>query len=75
MEKEREKEEGEKLASFFGAIYKLFNPVPVPIATASVVSVNAFVPVALPARFVSVAFVPASSASFPHHCMTTNSSA
>ena len=31
MEKEREKEEGEKLASFFGAIYEFFNPVPVPI--------------------------------------------
>ena len=31
-EREREKEEGEKLASFFGAIYEFFNLVPVPIA-------------------------------------------
>ena len=63
-----EKEEGEKLASFFGAIYEFFNPIPVPV------SVNDFVPVVLPARLVPVAFVPASSASFPHHCMTTSSS-
>ena len=65
----KEKEEREKLVSFFGAIYKLFNPVPVPVP------VNDFVPVALPARFVPVAFGPAASASFPHHCMTTSSSA
>ena len=68
------------MASFFGAIYEIFNPVPVPIpvpapVTATVVPVNAFIPVALPARFVPIAFVPASSASFPHHCMTTRSSA
>ena len=29
MEKEKEKEEGEKLASFFGAVYEFFSPVPV----------------------------------------------
>ena len=34
VEKEREKEEGDKLASFFGAVYEFFNPVsviPVPV--------------------------------------------
>ena len=29
MEKEKKKEEVEKLASFFGAVYEVFNPVPV----------------------------------------------
>ena len=48
MEKEMEKEEGEKLASFFGAVYEFFNPVPV----IPDVLVNAFVPVVLPASFV-----------------------
>ena len=71
MEKEREKEDGEKLASFFGAIYEFFNPVPVSIVPVivtdpvllSVNDTNAFVPVVLPARLVPVTFVPASSAS------------
>ena len=54
IEKEEEKEEGEKLVSFFGAVYDFFNPVPVDVP------VNAFVPVVLPASFVHVAFVPAS---------------
>ena len=62
---EKEKEEGEKLASFFGAIYELLNPVPVPVNAVAFpvpvdvpVSVSEFVPVALPARFVPVDFVP-----------------
>ena len=67
MEKGREKEEGEELASFFGAIHEFFNPVPVPVIP--IVPVNALVPVVLPARFV---LVPASS---PNHCITTRSTA
>ena len=61
---EREKEEGEKLESFFGAIYEFFNPVPV----IPVVPVNDFVLVVLPASIVPVVFVSASS---PNHCITT----
>ena len=43
------------MASFFGAVYEFFNPVPV----IPDVPVNAFVPVVLPASPVPVAFVPA----------------
>ena len=38
-EKEREKEEGKKLASFFGAVYEFFNPVPIPVAPVPVIPV------------------------------------
>ena len=85
MEKEKEKEEGEKLGSFFSAVYEFFNPVPfVPVIPAAPVNafVPVFVPVVLPARFVPVAFVPESSVpvndtnslgSVNHHCITTSS--
>ena len=55
-EKVREKEEGEKLASFFGAIYEFFNPIPVPIPAPIPVPVIPVVPVG---HFIS--FVPALS--------------
>ena len=58
VEKEREKEEGEKLASFFGTVYKFLNPVPV---VASILVIAPLVPVAIPAPFVPVVFVPVSS--------------
>ena len=55
IEKEKkEKEEGEKLASFFGIMYKFFVLPVVPVVPA-----NVFVPVALPAHVVPAAFVPA----------------
>ena len=66
----REKEEGEKLESFFCTAHELltdsakFSNSPVP----AVIPVNAFVPVVLPAQFIPVVFVPASS---PNHCITT----
>ena len=47
-EKEKEKEEGEKLASFFSSIHEFFVPANVPA--------NVFTPVALPARY-AIAFV------------------
>ena len=57
IEKEKEPEEGEKLASFFGVIYEFFNPVPdiplvpvlVPVIPVVPVShFNSFVPASLP---------------------------
>ena len=55
----REREKGEKLAGFFNTIYDFFNPVPV----VPTVPANVFAPVVLPARFVPVAFVPATTRS------------
>ena len=55
----REKEEGEKLESFFGTIFDFLNPVPV------------IPPVVLPASFVPVTFVPASSPNHSIHSITT----
>ena len=52
-EKEKEKEEGERLANFFSAIYEFFVP-----SNAT----NAFVPAELPARY-AITFVPAVSVS------------
>ena len=65
----RENEVGEKLESFFCTAHEFLtdyakpsNP-PVP----TVIPVNAFAPVVLPAQFIPVDFVPASS---PNHCIT-----